>query len=176
MSKIIIILAILFGLFIFGCIKDDSLPPNKLNDVLTSAIEKKDFSLCSSSGLDKIDERKCYYLYAGETGNSEVCKKVEINSSDASYSIGGCYLQIAKKTSDESICNEIEQNDGGATVQIKNLCYYELAIAKKDISLCDRMTDDYQPYCPPCPEGAMCIACQSTATKDACKEITNRNT
>lgn len=168
--RLLLFISVFFIFLLFGCITG----PVQVNNsngtgTILDGNETNGSNRCSSPGLDKIAERKCYYDHAYETGDASVCEKIDLVSEDLGYSKGSCYLQVARKNANSSICDVIPENPGGPTKQIKNLCYYEVAAVSKNASICDKMTDDYEFYCPPCPAGAMCKPCAGPYTRELCK-------
>lgn len=170
MKATLLFAVVVASLLFFGCIKEDNLPPNtlppnKLNDALNMAIDKNNSSLCSSSGLDKADERRCYFNYGSNVLDMNACEKADLTSQ--------CYLNIAQKTSNASICERINETSVKPKEQTKNLCYYSIGIVRKDGSLCEKMTDDVEFHCQPCEAGSECYPCPSPATKKNCLEQTS---
>lgn len=95
----------------------------------------KDYSLC-----EKVGARKdaCYYKVAVATSNSDVCSKMlegfGANNKDACYAI---------TTKDTSFCESLSEEGS----YVSSMCYYGVAVAKKDSLICESVDSSYKPQC-----------------------------
>lgn len=106
------------------------------------AVERKDATICASSGIGLEELWTCYTKVALETRNSTVCANIDIRATSARFD---CAFESAKRLGDPSACQII--TDIGPRIP----CYQAILIhdpSKLDPSKCDLVTHPtYQNKC-----------------------------
>lgn len=122
-------------------------------------------SIISSQYASKY-KNECFFKLAQSTNNTEVCELISIDYQESIYSStyrqDDCYFGIAKKDMDYKICSNISDSktknrcyqevgilssDPEACSKIVGyqlggwLCYKDIAVEKKDISICNGFND-----------------------------------
>jgi hypothetical protein len=140
-------------------LRDASLCNNMLDNqiycrTIIEALTNKDASLCKE--LEKTYKlgtfvQRCYLTLATSMMNSSICDLIE----DVPFNrdiIILCHNTIKTKLAIENnnlaLCEELNITSPHERDKEKNDCYFSVAKAKKDTSLCEKiMSDDYKIYC-----------------------------
>lgn len=129
-------------------------------DPLKKAIETKNYELCFKTDepdfclrtiarmsgnakickaiTDKEKKEKCLALMASDTENYELCEEVT-NNDIKNY----CQKLLANQTLNINICEAISEE---LVPYPKEKCFFDIAIAKKDINLCEK-TGELEDLC-----------------------------
>ncbi|MCK5624546.1 hypothetical protein KAI04_01770 [Candidatus Pacearchaeota archaeon] len=128
---LLIILAIVVaGYFIFFNESSDSETIRSLESSEVSEINS--LSVCQDIE-NNWDKRDCYEQVAVDNKDLSICDQMEGNIEGVGESsVKFCYAEVAGVTGDLFICdNEVPQNN------IRDQCYWNVAVYKKDFSLCE---------------------------------------
>jgi len=164
MKKILLILAILVGLFLFGCTQNSQdICPEKTTSCYTQyAIDENNSNICEMIKNPEVSD--CYAKISAISKDISICKKLnnedkitncyqyaaqlskdilfcdQLNKTDPNHI--SCYSNVAKETANYSICDNLDYNMGTSNEKGIDHCYWNIAIEKKDNSFCNKITDE----------------------------------
>jgi len=149
-----------FSQYISKClnIKEE---PAKMYCAYGLAIATGDGKICDY----EIDNSKCRNLVALANNNLSVCNGITASNAQGiviskEANIANCYTNIARFRKDAKICDDMDKSIGisikisefSLDINAKNDCYSQVAIAKNDSTLCEKIlirfpTDTQKDYC-----------------------------
>ena len=139
--KIIIIL-LLFLLF-WIALKITPLSIVWENSVRKLAVFVRNEFICEIIPNTKLgkDNSQCYQAVAEKKEDADICDRIENK-----YGKKECYEVLVEIAKDESVCEKFIDLGYGDSELYRNNCYYDRAKAKKDITLCKKITDTNRHY------------------------------
>lgn len=122
-----LVILLLSCLFTAGCLELEMLM-SELEDPLGSACTSPAAGALGPAGLD---EDHCYQQVAVNSGDIELCKKIQRGAP-----MTKCYLLIAVKNGDSSICSQIPASPD-PQAYLPADCLWEVALKTGDPAVCD---------------------------------------
>lgn len=117
MKSIKLIIFILFGLFLVGCIG---------NSEYDTETQKK----LTECDKDPVWKETCYSFVAQEKNDLSICEKIKEEPTHAA-----CYIEIAINLEDSSICEKLEYQ-----IQ-KDVCFHDFAVNLEKPEVCEKIVD-----------------------------------
>ena len=84
---------------------------------------------------DENNKKDCYYFFAKEKGNSDICPKTSQPEV--------CYQEIGILNSDPKICDNIVDEEYVKLRDVRDVCYLGASKNKSDQKICDKITRQY---------------------------------
>lgn len=136
-----------------------TMPYAEARSILQDAIDKTDTNTCKEM-TEQVKRDWCYWVVALSSNNVRICDQIQ-------HSIykDGCYMGVAMMTNTISLCDSIKLEDHAKIFATKKrcralvngdlsvcdqittptaqreACYLTVAVALKDMSMCDKITD-----------------------------------
>ncbi len=115
--------------------------PSCLYNLAACRVEDKYCDLIDES-IDAGDKDGCYRVVGPKMRNSQVCEKIK-DGQMRNY----CYHDTACTSRNESLCDSFVPTwDEKDTSRWKNDCLAKVAVAKRDIKMCENIPSDYVKY------------------------------